>query len=197
MKTKINNFIVSIMFVAAICIFAINFHDSTDTIKAYLNKTEFKLSSSAFKDGETIPPKYVCTKISEGKNISIPLQWTGAPSETKSYAIIMYDLHPVANNFVHWAVINIPSDNTKLDEGISLTKDMPNGSIELKNTSGNNGYIGPCPPKGTGKHEYKTIVFALDVDKINISKDASLDEFQSTIKDNIIQQAELSGYFEQ
>lgn len=202
MKKKLYNWclLVFIIFFVLITISPLKTQSSTNTIgeSSYVsNKMEFTLNSTSFNAGDTIPTKYVCKKIPSGENISIPLQWSGAPSETKSYAILMYDLNPVAKNFIHWAVINIPSNVSKLNEGASLTSNMPNESTELKNTSGNIGYTGPCPPKGTGKHEYKTIVYALNVENINLSGSISLSEFQAAIKDNIISQAELSGYFEQ
>ncbi len=163
-----------IIFFLSISISPLKVQSSTDTTQVskssnYVSKKmEFTLNSTSFNAGDTIPTKYVCN-----------------------------DLNSVAKNFIHWAVINIPSNVTRLSEGASLTPNMPNGSIELKNTSGNIGYTGPCPPKGTGKHEYKTIVYALNVENINLSGPMSLSEFQAAIKDNIIGQTELSGYFEQ
>jgi phosphatidylethanolamine-binding protein (PEBP) family uncharacterized protein len=70
--------------------------------------------SYSFNSGDTIPVKFVCKKILGGKNISIPIEWSGAPSGTKSFAIFMYDLNPVARNFVHWSVINIPNNINQL-----------------------------------------------------------------------------------
>lgn len=205
MKRKLYNWclLVFIIFFVFISVSPLKAQSSTDTTQVSKSsnfvskKMEFTLNSTSFNAGDTIPTKYVCKKIPGAENISIPLQWSGAPPETKSYAILMYDLNSVAKNFIHWAVINIPSNITKLNEGASLTSNMPNGSIELKNTSSNIGYTGPCPPKGTGKHEYKTIVYALNVENINLSGPMSLDKFQAAIKDNIIGQTELSGYFEQ
>jgi len=157
----------------------------------------FTVKSSGFYAGDTIPLKYVCTTISGGGNISLPLRWSGAPANTKSYAIFMYDLNPVAKNFVHWAVINIPKTETSIQEGSSGTPNMPKGSIELPNTAGKMEYAGPCPPAGTGKHEYKIIVYALDTEKLNFSGVTTLAQFQAAIDSNVLAQTELSGFFEQ
>src|ERR1043165_500797 len=46
-----------------------------------------QLTSTAFGEGQPIPDKYTCT----GKNISPPLQWGGAPSATRSLALIVDD----------------------------------------------------------------------------------------------------------
>ena len=109
-----------------------------------------ELSSAAFKDGEKIPIQYVMPGAG-GKNISVPLSWKNVPSGTKSFALSAIDPHPVAQNWVHWLVINIPATATSLEEGASKKK-MPPGSIELKSSFGDVGYGGPQPPKGTGDH---------------------------------------------
>lgn len=66
-----------------------------------------EISSTAFKDGEKIPIQYVMPGAG-GKNISIPLTWKNVPPGTKSFALSVVDPHPVAQNWVHWFVINIP-----------------------------------------------------------------------------------------
>lgn len=156
----------------------------------------FTVRSAAFSPNGTIPLKYVCKDISGGQNVSIPLQWSGAPNGTKSYAIFMYDLNPVAKNFVHWAVIDIPSNVTSIQDGVSSTPSMPSGSLELPNSAGKIGYAGPCPPAGTGNHQYKIIVFALSTNKLNFSGRTSLAQFQAAIDGKVLGQAEISGYFE-
>ena len=157
----------------------------------------FTINSTAFKANDTIPLKYVCKEISHGQNISIPLQWSGAPMGTKSYAIFMYDLNPISKNFVHWAVIDIPKNITSIPEGASSSLAMPKGSIELPNSNGRMDYAGPCPPTGTGNHQYKIIVYALNTNKLDFSGRTSLAQFQAAIDGKVIGEAEISVYFEQ
>ena len=111
-----------------------------------------EISSSAFKDGGKIPIQYVMPGAG-GKNISIPLSWKNVPTGTKTFALSIVDMHPVARNWVHWLVINIPPQVTIIEEGASKKK-MPSGSVELKNSWGEIGYGGPEPPKETGDHSY-------------------------------------------
>lgn len=204
MKNKRMMYTVTLSIVLFTTIFTIifSFQRKNDLVekdiesKFALNSTNFNITSS-FNLGDTIPLKYVCSKISGGNNISIPIQWADVPIETKSFAVLMYDPHPVAKNFVHWAVVNITNTVSQLQEGASLTANMPTGSIELKNSSGSAGYIGPCPPVGTGKHEYKIIVYALNVDNLNLSGFVPFSQFQSAINGKVLAQTELSGYFEQ
>ena len=125
-----------------------------------------EISSSAFKDGGKIPIQYVMPGAG-GKNISVPLSWKNAPSGTKSFALSMVDPHPVAQNWVHWLVINIPARAASLEEGASGKK-MPPGSVELKNSFGDIGYGGPQPPKGTGDHPYVFTLYALNVEKLDL-----------------------------
>jgi len=107
-----------------------------------------QITSSAFQDGDKIPLKYVMPGAG-GQNFSVPLNWSGAPAGTRSFALTMVDPHPVANNWVHWLVIDLPQDTTSLPEGASGGK-MPKGAVELKNSFGETGYGGPQPPRGSG-----------------------------------------------
>jgi Raf kinase inhibitor-like YbhB/YbcL family protein len=76
---------------------------------------------------------------------SIPLSWT--EQGTKSFALVMYD--PDAQNFIHWIVLDIPSDTREITEGASMTENMPAGSRELTTYFRSEGYGGPAPPTGT------------------------------------------------
>ena len=79
-----------------------------------------KVTSSAFQHGGPIPSKYTC----EGQDLSPPLAWSGAPSTTKSIAMIVDD--PDAPDpakpqrvYVHWVVYNIPAATNSLAENAS------------------------------------------------------------------------------
>ena len=72
------------------------------------------LSSPAFANGQKIPTKYTCN----GKNVSPPLQWSGAPAETRSLVLIVEDPDAPSGVFRHWAVYNLPPECTALPEGV-------------------------------------------------------------------------------
>jgi hypothetical protein len=158
-------------------------------------KSMFQLKSTAFENEGNIPVKYANTGVSGGENISIPLSWENPPEGTKSFAIAMVDIHPIANNWVHWLVINIPSNITFLPEGASGTEKMPAGCKELNNTWGFEGYGGPQPPPGSGDHDYVTTIYALDVESIPLEKNTSLNQFQSAIEPHVLATAQLNGKF--
>jgi hypothetical protein len=152
-----------------------------------------EILSSALKDGERIPVQYIMQAIG-GKNLSIPVVWKNAPAETKSFALSIVDPHPVAQNWVHWLVINIPSQVTALEESASGRK-MPAGAMELKNSFGDIGYGGPQPPKGTGEHPYVITVYALTVNKLDLRMDTSLPEFKKALEGKVMQSAIITGMY--
>ena len=154
-----------------------------------------EISSTAFKDKERIPVKYVMPGAG-GKNISIPLTWKNVPSGSKSFALSIVDPHPVAQNWVHWLVINIPKDVTSIEEGASRKK-MPPGSAELKNSFGNIGYGGPQPPKGTGDHPYVVTLYALNMDRLDLGASTSLSAFKKAIEGKVIESASITGKYGQ
>ncbi|MBM4273517.1 MAG: YbhB/YbcL family Raf kinase inhibitor-like protein [Deltaproteobacteria bacterium] len=152
-----------------------------------------KLASSAFSDGGKIPQKYVMPGAG-GKNVSLPLSWSGAPPGTKAFALSVVDPHPVARNWVHWLVINLPPEAASLEEGASMKK-MPPGAAELKNSFGDLGYGGPQPPRGTGDHPYVVTLYALNVPQLDLPVSTSLTAFQKALEGKVLAQASITGYY--
>ncbi|MBI4644749.1 MAG: YbhB/YbcL family Raf kinase inhibitor-like protein [Deltaproteobacteria bacterium] len=152
-----------------------------------------QLSSTAFTDGGKIPVPYVMPGAG-GKNVSLPLNWSDAPAGAKSFALSMVDPHPVARNWVHWLVINLPPEVTSLPEGASGKK-MPAGALELNSSFGNPGYGGPQPPKGTGDHPYVVTIYALNVPRLDLGRQTTLAAFQKAMEGKILASASITGYF--
>lgn len=153
-----------------------------------------EITSAAFKNEGKIPIQYVMVPAG-GKNLSIPLSWKNAPPGTKSFTLSIIDPHPVAQNWVHWFVINIPASATSLAEGASR-KSMPAGAAELKNSFGDAGYGGPQPPKGSGEHPYVVTLYALTVEKVDLGSSASLSAFKKVLEGKVIQSTSITGKFE-
>jgi hypothetical protein len=152
-----------------------------------------QLSSPAFSDGGKIPQPYVMPGAG-GQNLSLPLTWSGAPAGAKSFALSMVDPHPVARNWVHWLVVDLPGDAVSLAEGASGRK-MPPGAVELENSWGRLGYGGPQPPKGSGDHPYVVTLYALSVPRLQVQAGGGLAGFQRALEGKVLARATITGYY--
>ncbi len=163
------------------------------------------VSSTAFKNNETIPANYTA----DGKNVSPPLSWSGAPSATREFALILDDPDaPTPQPFVHWVIYKIPSTATGLPEGVPMGPAVKAGGAAgaLQGPTGfalfarpgsqppDPGYRGPAPPPGK-PHHYTFKVYALNAPldaKEGLTKDALLKEMEG----KIVAQGELVGLYE-
>src|SRR5579863_6365246 len=78
--------------------------------------SDFVLKSSAFSNQKKLPVEYTC----DGENVSPQLSWTGAPKETKSFALILSDPDAPQTTFYHWILYNIPADTKELARGVEI-----------------------------------------------------------------------------
>jgi Raf kinase inhibitor-like YbhB/YbcL family protein len=147
-----------------------------------------KLESSVFEEGGVIPPQYSYTlgKQCSGENLSPPLSWSYPPADTQSFGLTVVD--PDGKDWVHWLVFNIPRSETGLVEHLA----GPPVGISGKNSFGELGWGGPCPPSGT--HHYVFTLYALDT-SLGLEEGASLKEVQSAMQGHILAQATLTGLF--
>jgi Raf kinase inhibitor-like YbhB/YbcL family protein len=150
------------------------------------------VSSTAFRNGGSIPPTY--SDYEQGA--SFPVSWTPGPSGTQSYVLIMEDpdsKHPPIP-VIHWLVWNIPADVTSLREGMQKQDRVedPPGLRQGPSSSGAIGYRGPRPPAGDPAHHYHVQVFAIDR-KLELSAGAERDEVLSTIQGHVLARGELVG----
>lgn len=146
------------------------------------------LTSSAFANGQSIPAKYSCV----GMEVSPPLEWNGAPVDTKSFALIMDDPDAPMGTWVHWILYNIPVTAHGLSENTPRDAELVNGALQGKNSGGDIGYGGPCPPSGT--HRYFIKFYALDT-MLNIGSGAKKDQLIKAMQGHILAQGELMGTF--
>ena len=149
--------------------------------------------SPAFSDGGRINQPFVC-RASGGQNRSLPFQWGDAPTGTRSFALSMVDPHPMANNLVHWLVINIPGTVNALRGGASR-KEMPPGAGELRNGFGQDGYEGPQPPRGSGENSYTCRLYALDVPQVQVTGGTTLEAFEGALEGHVLETAQVIGFY--
>lgn len=147
------------------------------------------LASSNFAADARIPARFTC----DGENLSPNLDWTGAPSTTKTYALILHDPDaPI--DFTHWLVWDIPPDVHQLAEGASNRAAMPEGSNQGMNGFGRVGYGGPCPPRGKA-HHYTFRIFALDT-KVGLGSGASREQLESAMRSHIVSQGQIVALYQ-
>lgn len=144
----------------------------------------FRLTSTAFAEGGSIPRKFTC----DGENVSPSLQWEGAPNDTASFALIVDD--PDARGFVHWVVFNMTgSQSGALPEAVSAGTDAP---PQGTNDFGRIGWGGPCPPSGS--HRYRFTLLALD-DVLPIANAGRADDVRNAAEGHVLDQAVLEASY--
>ncbi|MCW5830535.1 MAG: YbhB/YbcL family Raf kinase inhibitor-like protein [Deltaproteobacteria bacterium] len=155
-----------------------------------------KLASTAFGDKARIPA--VHTRTGGQPDRSPELVWTGAPAGTRSFALLCIDPHPVARNWVHWIIFDIPPAAGGLKAGQPCTERLPDGSRQGRNGYGDIGWGGPQPPPGTGDHPYEFTLYALDADRLDVKATApSVEEVRKSMPSHVLGQAALVGYYSQ
>ena len=144
---------------------------------AAANAGGFMLSSPTVKPDSILTQNQVFNGFGcSGKNISPALKWGGAPKETKSFAITVYDPDaPTGSGWWHWVVYNIPANVSELAEGAGDATGtlMPKGAVQGRTDFGAPGFGGACPPAGDKPHRYIFTVHALKAEKIDVPADAS------------------------
>ena len=146
---------------------------------------KLSLTSEAFQDGQVIPARYTC----DGADRTPALSWSDPPPGTKSFALVIDDPDAPGGTFRHWGVYDIPASARSIGGGQRI-------GTEVANDFGKQGYGGPCPPKGHGPHHYHFKVFALDVEQLNLSPDAKVENVETAASTHAIAQGELIGTYE-
>jgi Raf kinase inhibitor-like YbhB/YbcL family protein len=157
----------------------------------------FVLTSSTIKNGGTIANEQVLNGFGcTGGNVSPQLSWTGAPANTKSFALTMYDPDaPTGSGFWHWLVVNIPSATKEFAKGAGTSGSLPAGVLQTRTDFGKPGYGGPCPPKGDKPHRYQFTLFAVDLDKLDVNADTSAAVVGFNLHFHTIAKATFTGMY--
>ncbi len=113
-------------------------------------RASFVLHSSAVADGGALPVEFT----GDGPGSTLPLEWSGAPAETKSYALLMHHVDREGVTKWYWTLYNIPSAATHLDKN---AKGVGTLGASFK------GQIGYEPPhsQGPGAKTYVLTLYAL------------------------------------
>lgn len=160
----------------------------------------FTLTSTDIADGETLPEaqRSGAFGVPGGRDVSPQLSWSGAPEETRSYAVTCYDPDaPTGSGFWHWAVANIPASVTELptDAGAVGGAGLPDGAVMLANDAGMKGFVGAGPPPGHGEHRYYFTVHAVGVSALELPESATPAFLGFNLFSNTLARASLVAVF--
>ena len=137
---------------------------------------KFTLASKDFKPNGNLTEQQVFNGFGcSGANLSPQLAWQSPPAGTKSFVVTTYDPDaPTGSGWWHWVVFNIPATATGLPQGAgSGGAALPEGAVQGRTDFGAPGFGGACPPPGDKPHHYVFTVWALKVEKLDLTPDAS------------------------
>lgn len=148
----------------------------------------FQLFSTAFAEGGWIPELHSC----QGADIAPSLEWSGAPADTRSFALIVEDPDAPAGVWCHWLLYDIGS---KIE---ALPQAFKPGALGVSGTNdfGKPGYGGPCPPRGHGAHRYFFRLSALNIETLGLPPGAKRADFVQALKGHVLAEAQYMGRFE-
>jgi Raf kinase inhibitor-like YbhB/YbcL family protein len=157
------------------------------------SEAKMQITSTAFANQGSIPAKHTC----EGPDVSPALAWVGAPTGTKSFALIVDDPDapdPAAPKmtWVHWVLYDLPASAAGLPEAVAA-KDLPKGTLEGTNDWKRTGYGGPCPP--IGRHRYFFKLYALDAVLPDLGGPTKA-KLEAAMKGHVLAEAQLMGTYQ-
>jgi phosphatidylethanolamine-binding protein (PEBP) family uncharacterized protein len=125
------------------------------------NKKEssFTLRSSEVANGGALPKEFT----GDGSAATLPLEWSGAPAGTASFALLMHHVDPQGKTKWYWVLYDIPADVHSIPRNVKGVGTLGNNSV--------NGQVGYAPPhsKGPGAKTYVLTLYALSAaPKLNV-----------------------------
>jgi len=161
---------------------------------------KFSLSSPDIKNNGRIAEEQVFNGFGcSGGNVSPALKWSGAPKDTKSFALLVHDPDAPTGGagWWHWVVVNIPASATGLAKGAGKGDGsaLPAGAAQIATDFGAPGWGGPCPPAGDKPHHYHFTLYALKVEKLDLPQGATASLAGFMVNANAIAKARLTGLY--
>ncbi len=145
-----------------------------------------QLTSTAFTEGAAIPARYTC----DGRNVSPPLKWSGAPVGTRSLALIVDDPDAPSGAWVHWILYDVAPSVSELPEDLAVAGGAKQGLNDFRHL----GYGGPCPPAGKS-HRYFFKLYALD-SLLDLKPGLTKKDLESAMAKHILAHGQLMGVYQ-
>ena len=149
-----------------------------------------ELSSGAFASGKAIPARFTC----DGLNLSPALSWSGVPSNTVAFALLVDDPDAPGGAFTHWVLFNLPARLQHLPQGVSQAEGRLEGGTQGQNDFGALGYGGLCPSAGT-PHHYRFTLSVLDR-TLDLRTRATKQQVLKAMQGHMLDQAQLVGIYQ-
>jgi Raf kinase inhibitor-like YbhB/YbcL family protein len=146
------------------------------------------METDAFPDGGIVPQKYA------GRGGVQPgFKFSNAPQGTVSYAIIFHDVDVAlmgnTTDVLHWLAWNIPASANGIPEG-----KLPEGSVQGRNITGQNVYMGPGAPAGPRFHHYVFELYALSA-MLDLAPTASREDLLKAMEGKVVAKAAYVGRY--
>lgn len=143
----------------------------------------FALRSPAVGADGVLPVEFT----GDGASISPPLEWSGIPDGTKSFAVIMHHVAPDNEVKWYWTLYNLPADTRALPKDVRDLGILGNNSVTRR--------VGYAPPhsKGPGAKTYVVTTYALSA-PVQIAEPperVNRAVLLAAMKDSILDSAEL------
>ncbi|SAL85065.1 lipoprotein [Caballeronia arvi] len=153
----------------------------------------FSVSSADLAPGKTIGRDLLFDQSEcKGGNRSPQISWRGAPANTRSFAVTIFDPDAPGRGWWHWAVAGIPAGTDRLPNNASASGALRKlGAIEARNDWDTDGYGGPCPPPGK-PHRYIVTVYALNSADLRLRQGTPALMFEHEIRTLAIASAQMT-----
>lgn len=187
---------------------------------APLKPAKLKVTVEGITHGKPIPATFALCKATEdgksekGENFRPAINWSGAPKDTKSFVVTMFDpdvpadfshagkegvtIAPDAKRqvFYHWGLADIPRKIKGLPGGDrEITIAMPAAS-DLAGYADVHEYGGPCPPWNDERlHHYHFEVRALDVRSLRLPENATAKQVRAAAIKHTLAKGEVVGTY--
>jgi hypothetical protein len=156
------------------------------------------LTSPDFTDGGVIDDKY--SQKGGQKGPSPKLEWSNVPMGVVSFAILFHDPDAApgkkSEDVTHWMAFNIPATARSLGPGVGDDAKLPDGTVQIKNTRGAVGYMGPGAGAAGPYHHYTFELFALDT-MLTLGPDATRAQVMAAMDGHILAKGVDEGRFHQ
>jgi len=149
-----------------------------------------QVTSTAFADGQSIPGKYTC----DGSDVSPPLQWSNAPANAKSFALIVDDPDAPVGTWVHWVIYDLPTGTSALPENVAKSQYAAGNAKQGLNDFKSLGYGGPCPPPGKA-HRYFFKLYGLDT-VLDLKPGVTKKDLLKAMEGHVLAQGQLVGTYQ-